>query len=162
MSSIKLLESKLFISPRGADSSSLRVAMITTYGRRSSPPTSSTSPRTEDLACDYEKLLSPPPQSPSLSPPSTHQLMTKYRRSVPSVPSSPKPSTPIGQLEISAPCPEESPCDSHLSMVTDYGRRSRSPPPSPKRSPPPHQTTFLVQKLHSITSKSLLIGFNLS
>ncbi|KAJ0075840.1 hypothetical protein Patl1_34787 [Pistacia atlantica] len=44
-------------------------------------------------------------------------------------------------LAISAEARTLSDWQNKISMITDYGRHSRSPPPPPKSSPSPHQLT---------------------
>ncbi|XP_031261116.1 extensin-like [Pistacia vera] len=49
-------------------------------------------------------------------------------------------------LAISAEARTLSDWQNKISMITDYGRHSRSPPPPPKSSPSPHQLTTGYQK----------------
>ncbi|XVE91186.1 hypothetical protein DITRI_Ditri20bG0134100 [Diplodiscus trichospermus] len=99
----------------------------------------STSTETREITgnddCDHieeysiKEKVTPSPPSPKSSPP-THQVTTNYP--------APKPNTPISQIELVSSCAEGSPCNSLISMFTNFGKTPKSPP-SPKPSPSTHQ-----------------------
>ncbi|XWS20563.1 hypothetical protein CRYUN_Cryun31cG0112700 [Craigia yunnanensis] len=90
----------------------------------------------DDCDCIAESSIkvevTPSPPSPKSSPP-THQVTTNYPAS--------KPETPISQLELVSSCAEGSPCNSLISMFTNFGKTPKSPP-SPKPAPPKNQGTI--------------------
>ncbi|KAJ8774014.1 hypothetical protein K2173_009445 [Erythroxylum novogranatense] len=140
------------------ESSTLKLAMISTYARPRSPPPPSPvpSPETKELTAKLDWYFTPPPPPPSTSQPN-HQLAAKPGRSSPSLPSSPE-----RQVGLVTPCTRgiSAPSDSYISMVTDYGRKSKSPPPAPKLAPPTH-SLFLGKKEHggsSLTLSSYLVS----
>lgn len=130
-----------------------KISIFIEYGRAlgTPPPSQKSEPPSKQITnnfgkdvfttTNYERARMSPPPSPKQSPPESQ--LQKPRVLPPPPPASSKPSTE--SENTASPCVTANPCSSStlIVMVTDqdYGRTTKTPPPSPKASPPTHYDT---------------------
>ncbi|XP_022721081.1 extensin-like isoform X2 [Durio zibethinus] len=123
------------LAPKNSPNKFMVIIMVNNVGRSSSIETREITGNTD---CDHiaqstiEGKVTPSPPSPKSSPP-TQQVTTNYP--------SPKPETPIPRLEYFSSCAEGSPCNSLITMLTNFGKITKSPP-SPNPAPSKHHGTI--------------------
>ncbi|KAK9232567.1 hypothetical protein WN943_022815 [Citrus x changshan-huyou] len=128
-----------------------KISIFIEYGRAlgTPPPSPKSEPLSKQITnnfgkdvfttTNYERARMSPPPSPKQSPPESQ--LQKPRVLPPPPPASSKP--PTESENTASPCVTANPCSSSSTLIVmvtdqDYGRTTKTPPPSPKASPPTH------------------------